>query len=110
MTGLGDALVDVFLRGVALGRPRLRNVADWIADAARPPHGVRLVADDGSEYTGVVLVERNRPIVMLAVNVGHDTTGRYQAPQQRYAPPFRRDRGYHDEPNLSFEDEDWLRR
>lgn len=69
MNGVGDALVDILLRAVDQGRPRLRAVADWIADVARPPRGVRLVSDDGTEYSGVVIVERNEPVVMLALCV-----------------------------------------
>lgn len=55
---------------MAAGGPRVRRVIDWIAEAARPPPGVRLVADDGTEYTGVVLVEANRPKLMFALRVG----------------------------------------
>lgn len=69
MNGLGDALVDVLLRAIEQGRPRLRVVAEWIADVARPPRGVRLVSDDGAEYSGVVIVEHNEPVVMLALCV-----------------------------------------
>ena len=69
MNGLGDALVDVLLRAVDQGRPRLRVVAEWIAEVARPPRGVRLVSDDGAEYSGVVLVEHNEPVLMLALCV-----------------------------------------
>ena len=80
--GLGDALVDALLRAVDEGRPRLRAMAEWIADAAQPPRGVRLVADDGSEFSGLVLVERNRPLLMLALRVGA------AAPQEQRAPPY----------------------
>ena len=69
MNGLGDALVDVLLRAVDQGRPRLRVLADWLAEVARPPRGVRLVSDDGAEYSGVVLVEHNEPVLMLALCV-----------------------------------------
>ena len=80
--GIGDALVDALLRGIDEGRPRLRAIADWIAEAAQPPRGVRLVADDGSEFSGLVLVERNRPLLMLAVRVGA------AAPQEQWPPPY----------------------
>lgn len=70
MSGVGEALVDVLLHTFVDGRPRVRRVADWITEAARPPAGVRLVADDGTEYTGIVLVEANRPRLMFALRVG----------------------------------------
>ena len=69
MNGLGDALVDVLLRAVNYRRPKLRAVADWIVEVARPPRGVRLVADDGAEYSGLVLIEHNQPVLMFAVCV-----------------------------------------
>ena len=57
-------------------------MADWIAEAAQPPRGVRLVADDGSEFSGLVLVERNRPLMMLALRVGA------AARREQWAPPY----------------------
>lgn len=72
MIKIGEALVDVLLQAVEESRPRVRRVIDWIAEAARPPAGVRLVAEDGALYTGLVLVEANRPTVMLALRVGAD--------------------------------------
>lgn len=65
------------------------GLAEWIADAAQPPRGVRLVADDGSEFSGVVLVERNRPVLMLALRVGA-ASQREPRPQAPYATPYER--------------------
>lgn len=48
--------------------PRARP--QWLARLgrlARPPRGLRLTADDGTTYTGVLLVDRNRLVVMFAV-------------------------------------------
>lgn len=70
MSTVGDALLDVLLRTAERGPHRLRRFAGWVADVARPPRGVTLATEDGSEYTGVVLVERNRPVLMLAAQVG----------------------------------------
>lgn len=70
MSVIGEALVDVMLHSIVTGGPRLRRVLDWIVDGARPPVGVRLVTDDGTEYTGFVLVEANRPRLMFALRVG----------------------------------------
>jgi hypothetical protein len=39
---------------------------DWLREAARPPPGVELVSADGSLFTGIVIVDRNRPVLMLA--------------------------------------------
>ena len=69
LSGIGDALFDVLFGTIERARPRLRGVAAWLAEAAYPPHGVQFVADDGAEYTGVVVIERNRPVLMLAARV-----------------------------------------
>jgi len=92
VNGLGDALVDVLLRAVDQGRPRLRAVANWFAEVARPPRGVRLVSDDGTEYSGVVLVEHNEPVLMVALCVsGPRHRDPRCAPHQRSFddPPWR---------------------
>lgn len=70
MTGIGDALVDILVHAVQRGRPRARDVLEWLTEVAQPPAGVRLVTEDGAEYTGVVLVESNRPRLMIALRVG----------------------------------------
>jgi hypothetical protein len=88
---IGDAFVDALLRAVDEGRPRLRRMAEWIADAAQPPRGVRLVADDGSEFSGVVLLERNRPVLMLALRVAAASHPMPPPrPQVPYATPYER--------------------
>lgn len=81
MSGVGEALVDVLLHTFVESRPRVRRVVDWITEAALPPAGVRLVADDGTEYTGLVLVEANRPRLMFALRVG---AGGGSAPRTAY--------------------------
>lgn len=88
MSGVGEALVDVLLQTFVEGRPRVRRVVEWIADVARPPTGVRLVANDGSEYTGFVLLEANQPKLMVALRVG--VAGR-SIPRE---PPYPRETQY----------------
>ena len=61
-----DALASV-LRRLA---PGLYRVTDQLRDAAHPPQGVELRAADDALYTGIVVVEKNRPVLMLAVRVG----------------------------------------
>lgn len=39
----------------------------WLRDVAEPPSGVELRCNDGAAYTGLVVVERNKPVIMLAV-------------------------------------------
>lgn len=73
MISIGEALVDALLLSIE-EHPRVRRAVEWVTDVASPPEGVRLVADDGAEYTGVVFVDANRPRLMLAVRSGKGTT------------------------------------
>ncbi len=91
MTGIGEALVDLLIHAVHRGRPRLRRVTEWITDAARPPVGVRLVSDDGSEYSGFVVVDRNEPKLMLALRVGVTRSPAPASREQAFVVPERRD-------------------
>jgi hypothetical protein len=63
---IGDALLDAVRRG----HERIGAFADllleWLREVARPPRGIDLRSDDGTTFTGIVLVERSRVIVMLA--------------------------------------------
>lgn len=70
MTVVGEALVDLLLQAFGRQRPQVRRAIEWISDAGCPPAGVRLVTDDGTQYTGLVLFEANRPRLMFALRVG----------------------------------------
>jgi len=94
VTPVGDALVDLLLRAIEEGRPRLRDIADWVVDAARPPQGLRLVADDGTLYTGFLFVKDNEPVVVLAV----------RADRPRHPPVTQQHRQYVDEPAWFYDD------
>ena len=63
---IGDALLDAVRRG----QERIGAFADllleWLREAARPPRGVELRSDDGATFTGVVLVQSSRVVLMLA--------------------------------------------
>jgi hypothetical protein len=64
---IGSAVIEVLRRR----RPALAHKAEaaleWLRVAAEPPRGIELRAADGSLYTGFVIVERNKPVLMLAV-------------------------------------------
>jgi hypothetical protein len=63
---LFDALVNIAHRMA----PRVGDAAEHLREVARPPRGVELHADDDALYTGLIVVEKNRPVLMLAVRVG----------------------------------------
>ena len=64
---IGSAAIEALRRR----RPALANKAEraleWLRDVAEPPHGIELRAADGSTYTGFVIIDRNKPVLMLAV-------------------------------------------
>jgi hypothetical protein len=67
---VSELLVDALLAAWRGIRERLswraQPVVDWVRDAAQPPVGVTLTAPDGSVYTGIAVVERNRLVVLFA--------------------------------------------
>lgn len=86
MTAVGDALADVALgeaRDVRAGRAR--RLRDWLARLTRPPIGVRLICDDGGKFSGLVIVDANRPIAMLALRVGDAGVSSPERPYMRPA-------------------------
>jgi hypothetical protein len=64
---IGAPLLEALRRRRPRLAARAESAVEWLRDAAEPPHGVKLVAEDGSVYTGLVIIERNAPVVMLAV-------------------------------------------
>ena len=66
---LADFISEIVLaevrRRVRYSR-RAENLLHWVREAARPPPGVELQSADGSSFTGLILVDRNRPVVMFA--------------------------------------------
>jgi hypothetical protein len=85
---IGEALVDALLLGIEV-HPRVRRAVEWVTEVARPPEGVRLVVDDGAEYTGVVVVDANQPRLMFAVRRGKGSNaaaGQPKPPGERQRP------------------------
>lgn len=63
---LGDAILDIVAEGRDRAAPHAEAALRWLREAAHPPPGVALHASDGAIYTGIVLVDRGRVVVMLA--------------------------------------------
>ncbi|WP_437723728.1 hypothetical protein [Sorangium sp. So ce861] len=63
---IGEALLELFRQGLPRRVPTAAEMLDWLREAATPPPGVELFSADGAAFTGVLIVDRNRPIVMLA--------------------------------------------
>jgi hypothetical protein len=58
-------LLEQFRRRIGSSQRARRTVA-WLREAARPPPGVELVTSDGALYSGIVVIDRNRPVAMFA--------------------------------------------
>jgi hypothetical protein len=80
---LGDAIAELLDRHEAKLREHFARLRDWVGDVAEPPPGVELRCIDGSRYTGIVLVERNVVIAMIAFR---------HAPDQEASPPPEKSR------------------
>ena len=63
---LGEALLEHIRRGLARREPATGEFVDWLREVATPPEGVELYSADGSAFTGLVIVDRNRPVLMIA--------------------------------------------
>ena len=89
---IGAPLIDI----LKSRRPGLRRHAatavGWLRDRCEPPEGVELRSHDGSSYTGLVVVERNELVMMIAVK--HPASFEAQrppviTPAPRHTPPAR---------------------
>jgi hypothetical protein len=60
---LGQAIDAVASR---ISHERSRTV-EWLREVTRPPPGVQLHAPDGSIYTGMIVFDSNRAVVVLAL-------------------------------------------
>jgi hypothetical protein len=67
---VGEALLELLRQGLPRRMPPAAELLDWLREAATPPPGVELFSADGAAFTGIVIVDRNRPVVMLAARQG----------------------------------------
>jgi hypothetical protein len=81
--GVGDLAENI---GHELGRlgARLRS---WLARVARPVRGVRLHSVDGSEFSGLLLCDRNTIVAMLVVHNQPVAALREPPPRAPYREP-----------------------
>lgn len=93
---LGDALIAILESNQRRSFDRARAVWGWLQDAAAAPPGLELVAPDGAAYTGVVVIERSRAVLMVALR---------HRPERHRAPSGVRTAG-DDAPGL-FEEVGW---
>ena len=83
---LGDGLLETLRKKHPRIAEKAAATARWLRDVAEPPDGVELKAADGSTFTGLVVVERSQPVVMLCIR--HAPAPR--APVVTPAPAYQR--------------------
>ena len=71
---IGEAIEAASVR---IAHRRSRTV-EWLRDVTRAPPGLRLETTDGSVYTGLVIFDSNRAVVVVALRRLH------QDQQHRY--------------------------
>lgn len=64
---LGDAFLAAAERHRRKPFRRARAVWTWLQDVAAAPPGLELIAPDGAVYTGLVLVERSRAVLLIGL-------------------------------------------
>lgn len=64
---LGEAFITILENNQRRSFERARAMLGWLQDVAAAPPDLELVAPDGAAYTGVVIVERSRAVLMVAL-------------------------------------------
>jgi len=64
---LGEAIISEVQRSQYRTVERLRSLWQWLTDVGEPPPGMRLASPDGTTHTGLVIVDRNRVVVLIAL-------------------------------------------
>lgn len=65
-----DAMLDVLRTNASRPVVGVRSVWGKLKNVAAAPEGTTLLAPDGTKYTGVVVIERSRAVLLLALR--HD--------------------------------------
>lgn len=72
---IGEAFIDAIKKSQHRAANRLRDAWTWLRRVAGAPPHVELVSPDGALYTGLVVVDRSRAVVLIALR--HADTRRY---------------------------------
>ena len=103
---LAEGLLVLFERLLNRLRPTTDRAMGWLRDTATPPASLEFRASDGALYTGLVVLERSRAILMLAVRSGQ-APATSPAFQPAYRSPATPSPAPAYQPRLrTFEDED----
>lgn len=64
---IGEIFVDTVDRRRRESVERARQAWFWFREIAEPPPGTELLVPDGSVFTGVLIVERNQAVFLVAL-------------------------------------------
>jgi hypothetical protein len=70
---IGEFFVDAVDRRRRQSTERVRQAWFWFREIAEPPPGTELLVPDGSVFTGLLVVERNQAVFLIALR--HRTPG-----------------------------------
>lgn len=73
---IGELFVDTIDRSRRQSVERARQAWFWLREVAEPPAGAELLVPDGSVFTGLIFVERNHAVFLLAFRHRPRATGR----------------------------------
>lgn len=64
---IGEAFIDAIRKSRHRAAERTRAAWRWLRHVAGAPPDMELVARDGSRYTGVVVVDHSRAVLLVAI-------------------------------------------
>ena len=100
---IGEFFVDAVDRRRRESVERVRQAWFWFREIAEPPVGTELLVPDGSVFSGVLIVERNQAVFLVALRhrgPGNDRPGaQHWSSRDRHRSLFEQDELELDERN-----------
>lgn len=83
-------LLKVLREGFARLQPATQRAVAHLREASVPPEGVSFTSENGTSYSGLVLLDRNRVVAMIAADNGppliHKAPHPERLPQREHSP------------------------
>lgn len=76
---IGEAFIDAIRTSRHRAAVRARGAWRWLRGAFGAPPDMELVARDGSRYTGIVVVDHSRAVVLVALRHAWDVDADFEA-------------------------------
>lgn len=85
-TPLAEGLLCMFDRLLVRLRPDVDRAVDWLRDTATPPANLEFRASDGGLYTGLIVLERSKAMLVFAIRSGQARPLPAPSPASAYQP------------------------